>query len=380
MNFREIVESLRLPGHGPLDVEVRDLTCDSREAGPGSIFVALKGEHSDGGDFIPKALGQGAVAILGDRWLPELPPSLAFARLDEPRTQMATIARMVQGAPDERLALLGVTGTNGKTTTTMLIRQLLRGIGYGCGLIGTVMLAAGGEEEEATRTSPESPVFYRWIRRSADSGDRALAVEVSSHALSLARVHGARFRVGLFTNLTQDHLDFHGDLESYFRAKVRLFEQCGKGLVNADDPFGQRLLAESPALLGFGMADAAAYRMAGLALSPTGTRFHLEAPQGGWEVESPLLGRFNAYNLLGALAVCAEAGFDMDALVRAVSALKGGPRAPRPGGLRPALRGDGGLRPHPGCPGEAPGGGQGPAAPRGSAARPFRLRRGPGPH
>ncbi|MBP1625791.1 MAG: UDP-N-acetylmuramoylalanyl-D-glutamate--2,6-diaminopimelate ligase [Holophagaceae bacterium] len=325
MNFRDIVECLRLPGHGPLDVEVRDLTCDSREVGPGCVFVALKGEHSDGGDFIPKALERGAVGILGDRWFPDLAPDIAFARLDEARTQMATAARMVQGTPDERLALLGVTGTNGKTTTTMLIRQLLRGIGHGCGLIGTVLLAAGGDEEEATRTSPESPVFYRWIRKAADSGDRALAVEVSSHALSLARVHGARFRVGLFTNLTQDHLDFHGDLESYFQAKIRLFDQCEKGLVNADDPYGVRLLEEAPGLIGFGASATASYRLSELVLSPTGTSFRLEAPQGNWEIQSPLLGRFNVYNLVGALAVCAEAGFEMEALVRAVPSLKGAP-------------------------------------------------------
>ena len=325
MNFREIVEGLRLPGHGPLDIEVRALTCDSREVVPGSAFVALKGEHSDGADYIPVALELGAVAILGDRWLPELPPDIPFARLDTPRTQMAAIARRVYGLPDERLALLGVTGTNGKTTTTVLIRQLLEGLGIGCGLIGTVLLAAGGEELEATRTSPESPVFYRWIKKAADAGDLAMAVEVSSHALCMARVHGARFRVGLFTNLTQDHLDFHGDLESYFRAKVLLFDQCEKGLVNTDDPFGQRLLAERPGLRGFGSAPQAHYRLEALSLSPTGTGFRMETPWGSWEIQSPLLGRFNAYNLLGALAVCAEAGFDLPSLVQAVPGLKGAP-------------------------------------------------------
>ena len=152
-----------------------------------------------------------------------------------------------------------------------------------------------------------------------------MAVEVSSHALCMARVHGARFRVGLFTNLTQDHLDFHGDLESYFRAKVLLFDQCEKGLVNTDDPFGQRLLAERPGLRGFGSAPQAHYRLEALSLSPTGTGFRMETPWGSWEIQSPLLGRFNAYNLLGALAVCAEAGFDLPSLVQAVPGLKGAP-------------------------------------------------------
>nr|WP_320133895.1 UDP-N-acetylmuramoyl-L-alanyl-D-glutamate--2,6-diaminopimelate ligase [uncultured Holophaga sp.] len=325
MNFRELIETLRLPFHGPLEADVRDLSCDSREVGPGCAFVALKGESSDGAAFIPQALRQGASAILSDRWLPELTADIPFARLDEPRTQMALLARRIQGLPDRRLALIGVTGTNGKTTTTMLIRQLLQGVGKGCGLIGTVLLAAGQEEMEATRTSPESPVFYRWLRRAADAGDAALAVEVSSHALSLGRVHGARFRVGLFTNLTQDHLDFHGDLESYFQAKARLFKQCATGLVNIDDPYGRRLLAECPGLIAFGGGDQAVYRFSELELSPTGTRFRLSTPRGEWELQSPLLGRFNVHNLVGAFAACVEAGFDPDALLAAIPGLRGAP-------------------------------------------------------
>ena len=132
---------------------------------------------------------------------------------------MAEMARRLHGTPDERLALIGVTGTNGKTTTTTLIRQLLRGAGIGCGLVGTVLNAAGDVEEEAVRTTPESPAFYRWLHRSVEVGDAASAVEVSSHALCLGRVHGALFKVGVFTNLTQDHLDYHGTLEAYFEAK-----------------------------------------------------------------------------------------------------------------------------------------------------------------
>jgi UDP-N-acetylmuramoyl-L-alanyl-D-glutamate--2,6-diaminopimelate ligase len=317
-------EARSLRSSGSMETEIHELTCDSRDVAPGWGFVALRGEKTDGAEFIPAALAKGASAIFADRWL-DLPSTVPFVHLAEPRAQMAELAREVHGRPDEKLVLIGVTGTNGKTTTTMLIRQLLSNIGLGCGLIGTVYLAAGTEEREADRTSPESPVFYRWLRRSVEAGDVAVATEVSSHALCLDRVRGARFRVGLFTNLTQDHLDYHGTLEAYFEAKCRLFAQCEKGLVNADDPFGQRLLESMPGLRSFGIDRDADYRLQDLVLEPTGTRFRLETPMGAWNVKSPLLARFNAYNLLSALAILSEAGFDLNTLLGAVPRLNGAP-------------------------------------------------------
>jgi UDP-N-acetylmuramyl-tripeptide synthetase/UDP-N-acetylmuramoyl-tripeptide--D-alanyl-D-alanine ligase len=306
------------------EAQVRHLTCDSREAGPGWAFAALRGERKDGADYVPSALALGAAAILCDRDL-DLPEAVPFARLGDGRRTLALLARKLYGEPDRALALIGVTGTNGKTTTTTLVRQLMRGAGLGCGLMGTVVNAAGGHEEEALRTTPESPVFYRWLRASADAGDAALAAEVSSHSLVLDRVHGARFKVGVFTNLTQDHLDFHGDMETYFQAKARLFRQCERALVNADDPYGQRLLAEQGGLRTYAIDRPADYRIAGLALSPTGTGFRLTAPDRVRDVRSPLLGRFNAYNLLAALAALAEAGFDLDRVLEAVPGVTGAP-------------------------------------------------------
>jgi len=306
------------------DVEVAGLTCDSREVRPGWAFVALKGELADGADYVPAALAAGAVAILSDREL-AVPDGVAFARLAGPRRAMALLARTLCGDPDQGLALIGVTGTNGKTTTTTLIRQLLRGSGLGCGMVGTVLNAAGDREEPAVRTTPESPAFYRWLQASVAAGDAASAVEVSSHSLALDRVFGARFKVGLLTNLTQDHLDFHGDMEAYFRAKALLFGQCERVLVNADDPYGRRLLAGDPARLGYALEAEAPYRAAGLALSPTGTAFRLTTPRGAFPVASPLLGRFNAYNLVAALAAVAEAGFDLARVLPALPGLTGAP-------------------------------------------------------
>ncbi len=322
IRFHELVEGLPVRDlAGPLDAPVADLTCDSREVGPGWAFVALQGDRTDGAAFLPRALEQGASAILSET--PAAPgPGVAYGRLEEGRFTMGRLARRLHGAPDEGLALLGVTGTNGKTTTTTLIRQLMRGAGLGCGLVGTVLNAAGDLEEEAVRTTPESPSFYRWLRRSVEAGDRAAAVEVSSIGVEMGRIAGARFRVGVFTNLTQDHLDFHGDMEAYFQAKRKFFDQCGRTLVNADDPYGRRLLEE---LAGgsFALEAPADYRAEDLDLSSTGTSFTLRTPGGAWPVASPLLGRFNAYNLVAALAALAEAGFDLGQILASVPGVRG---------------------------------------------------------
>jgi UDP-N-acetylmuramoyl-L-alanyl-D-glutamate--2,6-diaminopimelate ligase len=323
MNLDALVDGLAFRRSGP-SAEVVDLTSDSREVQAGWAFLALKGEKADGAAYVPQALAQGAHAVLSEMPL-DLPEGVAGCTfIGEPRRRMAELAQRLHGAPDTRLALIGITGTNGKTTTSTLIRQLLRGAGIGCGLVGTVLNAVGDLEEEAVRTTPESPAFYRWLARSVAAGDAASAVEVSSHALCLDRVHGARFRVGVFTNLTQDHLDYHGTLEAYFEAKWRLAVQSDRFLVNSDDPFGQRILAERRCL-SYALEAPADYRAVDLALESTGSRFQLETPRGCWRVDSPLLGRFNAYNLLAALAACAEAGFDLDRLVPAVPGVTGAP-------------------------------------------------------
>ncbi len=323
MKLDALIDGIALRQSG-LDVEVLDLTSDSREVRPGWAFLALKGEKADGTAYVAQALDLGACAVISESTV-EVPEGIAACRfLADPRLRMAELARRLHGTPDERLALIGVTGTNGKTTTTTLIRQLLRGAGIGCGLIGTVTNAAGDLEEEAVRTTPESPVFYRWLRRSVEAGDAASAVEVSSHALCLGRVHGALFKVGVFTNLTQDHLDYHGTLEAYFEAKARLRKQSARFLVNTDDPYG-RCLLEGGRCWSYAIDQDADYRVTELELGPTGTRFRLQARQGDFRVESPLLGQFNVYNLLAALAASAEAGFDLGRLVQAVPQVTGAP-------------------------------------------------------
>ncbi len=322
MKFGALLAGLAASEIRGADTEVVDLTCDSREVEPGWAFVALKGEKSHGADFIPAVLAKGAAAVIVDDLEKPMPEGVAAACLPAARAEMGRLAKRLNGSPDERLILIGVTGTNGKTTTTTLIRQLLRASGIGCGLVGTVLNAAGELEEEAVRTTPESPSFYRWLHRSVEAGDRVSAVEVSSIGLELGRVAGARFTVGVFTNLTQDHLDFHGDMEAYYASKHRLIEQCGRFLVNADDPWGRRLL-EAEGHVSYAIDRPACYRASDLRLLPTGTTFTLHSDLGSWPVESPLLGRFNAYNLLAALAAVAEAGFPLAELLPALPKLTG---------------------------------------------------------
>ncbi len=323
MKCSELIKDLNIRDLQGPDVEVVDLTCDSREAASGWAFIALKGEKVDGVSFIPQVVSQGAVAVLSES-AADVPVGIASARLAEGRFTMGHLARRVHGDPDSKLALIGVTGTNGKTTTTTIIRQLLRGAGIGCGLVGTVLNAAGDQEEEAIRTTPESPSFYRWLRRSVNAGDRASAVEVSSIGLDLGRVAGARFKVGVFTNLTQDHLDYHGTMEAYFAAKRKLADQCERFLVNVDDPKGREWLATADHA-SYAIDRPACYRASDLELGPTGTRFSLHSAAGSWPIASPLLGRFNAYNLLAALAACIEAGFDIEALLPAIAGVTGAP-------------------------------------------------------
>ncbi|MDR0498713.1 MAG: UDP-N-acetylmuramoyl-L-alanyl-D-glutamate--2,6-diaminopimelate ligase, partial [Holophagales bacterium] len=328
MKFNELIQGLGLADVlGNSEAEIEDIDCDSRKIKTGWGFIALKGAAADGHDYVGQAIADGASAIVSEKDMSDvcLSASIASAVFSaNPRETMALLAQRVHGRPDQRLPLIAVTGTNGKTTTTMLVRQLLIASGMGCGLIGTVVNAAGSVETEAVRTSPESPAFYRWIKRSLNAGDAALAVEVSSHAMDLARVHGARFRVGLFTNLTQDHLDFHESMEAYFQAKAKLFAQCDYGLVNAEDAYGSRLLNENPGLIPYGL-NSGAYHAENLVLRHDGTSFDFVTPKKRFQTNSPLLGKFNAYNLLAALSALDVSGFDLERLLPNIGALKGAP-------------------------------------------------------
>jgi UDP-N-acetylmuramoyl-L-alanyl-D-glutamate--2,6-diaminopimelate ligase len=223
------------------DVEVSGLAYDARDVEPGALFFCVRGMTRDGHDFAPEAMDRGAAALVVDR---ELDLAVAQARVIDVRVTMAPLAAAFWGDPTSELDLVGVTGTNGKTTTAFLLREILESAGRRCGLLGTVKRIVGGVEEEVERTTPEAIDLQATFRRMIDAGDEACTMEVSSHALALHRADAIRFDVKVFTNLTQDHLDFHSDMEDYFAAKRALFsaeggtptlEIEGISVVNVDD-------------------------------------------------------------------------------------------------------------------------------------------------
>ena len=310
------------------DVEIAGLAYDSRLAGPGTLFFCVPGHERDGHEFAAAALAAGAAALVLERSLGLGVPELL---VESVRGAMGPIAARFYGDPTARLRVLGVTGTNGKTTSAHLLRHLVQAQGERCGLLGTVRTAIAGSEREAVRTTPEAIDLQRDFRAMLDGGEGYCAMEVSSHALSLQRTRGTRFAAAIFTNLTQDHLDFHATMEDYFQAKRRLFlppdgPPPAVGVVNVDDPYGRRLAGELEDAVTFAIDDDAAdYGARELRTGRSGSRFKLVTPEGERSVKLPLTGRFNVANALGALAACHALGAELDPLV---AALGSGVRVP----------------------------------------------------
>ncbi len=227
---------------GDSAVDILDLAYDSRKVGEGTLFFCVRGEKIDGHRFAEEAVKAGAVALVVEEGLDVGVPQVV---VPDARAAMAPLAARFWGDPTAELKVVGVTGTNGKTTTAFLVREILEAAGIQCGLLGTVKQVVGGAEEEVVRTTPEAIDLQATFRRMLDAGDAVCAMEVSSHALALHRCDAIHFDVALFTNLTQDHLDFHVDMEDYFQAKRLLFEMSPKtSIVNVDDPYGKRLAEE----------------------------------------------------------------------------------------------------------------------------------------
>ena len=293
---------------GDASTEISSLAYDSRRAGPGTLFFAVPGFTADGHEFAPLATQAGSEAVVVERRL-ELEPWVTQAIVGDARAAMAHAASRFYGDPTSELRVVGITGTNGKTTTAFLVRQILERAGVQTGLLGTVKRVVGGVDEQVERTTPEAIDLQATFRRMADAGDRACAMEVSSHALSLNRVDGIRFAVGAFTNLTQDHLDFHADMEDYFLAKRRLFAggHADRLVTNLDDVYGDKLAAEFDAVTFSAAGDQRAdLRALGLGFDAAGSRFTLATADRELPVELPLPGRFNVENALCAIA-CAVA-------------------------------------------------------------------------
>src|SRR3954447_14144151 len=309
MTLRELL------GDGP-DVVVTGLTFDNRLVGPGTLFFCVPGFTRDGHDFAPDAVARGAAALVVQRPLDLGVPEVL---VDDVRAAMARAAARFYGDPTAQLQVCGVTGTNGKTTTAFLTRALLEGAGLSCGLLGTVKSVVGGQERPVVRTTPEAIDLQRTFRAMLDAGDVACAMEISSHALELRRAEGIHVAVSVFTNLTQDHLDFHPSMEDYFRAKRRLFDGPGPAVVNVDDEYGRRLAAELDDVTTFAVEREANYRARDVRFDLTGARFTCQTPEGAVAMESPLPGLFNVQNVLAAVASVGALDVPLDAIPDALA-------------------------------------------------------------
>jgi len=307
MDLERLVAALgavEVVGRAP--VEVRDLAYDARTVTPGTVFFCVPGAQADGHDFAAEAVAGGAVALVVERPL-ELPvPQVVVS---DARAAMAVAADEFFERPTEQLEVVGVTGTSGKTTTSFLLFAILAAAGRRPGLLGTVEARVGGERRGVKRTTPEAIELQRLFREMLDAGDRSCAMEASSHASELHRLDRVRFAALVFTNLSQDHLDFHGDMETYFQAKRRLFfEGNPRAALNVADPYGRRLAEELPDALTFGFADDAEI-----------------GPQALDGIDVKLRGRFNVENALGALAAGRLLGIADDAIARGIESVRGVP-------------------------------------------------------
>jgi len=335
LTVEQLIDGLDVIGiAGDTGRPVLDVTQDSRQVSEGVLFVALRGEQFDGNLFAMQAADSGAPAVISeDPPRTELSGSgMAWVTVPDTRQALAALARRCHGEPDTAMQLIGITGTNGKTTTVYLVRRILQSAGHRCGLISGVELQADGPPERASLTTPEADHFYRLLARMRDAGCSHCVMEVSSHALDRQRVGGARFCAAAWSNLSRDHLDYHRDMEQYYQAKKKLFTgpgaAGGTAVVNVDDPSGARLADElSGTVVRCGIGERTDLRAGSMTTDWSGTRLTvsgamLEAPL---ELKTPLIGRTNGQNLLLAATVCLALDVDPRAVAGGAAAFAGVP-------------------------------------------------------
>ena len=320
---------------GSLDRPVSGLVLDSRRVVPGTLFFALPGLRAEGASFIDEAISRGAVAVVTPKMPAHPPAKVTFIQVANPRATLALVAQRYYKFPDRDLTVVGVTGTNGKTTVTHLIQHFLNGE-QRVGLLGTISYDLGGRTVPSFRTTPESLDIYGMMAQMRDAGCKHAVMEVSSHGIDQQRVRGLQFGAAVFTNLTRDHLDYHKTLEAYFDVKTKLFTgETGStpkvAVVNLDDPYGEKLAAHITAhvpgsrLVTYGENPRAAVRAENVALNFKNTTFRLVWPDGALEVDSPLIGRYNVSNLLAAIATAWGLGRDPAVFLARLRAFKGVP-------------------------------------------------------
>jgi UDP-N-acetylmuramoyl-L-alanyl-D-glutamate--2,6-diaminopimelate ligase len=308
---------------------ISGLDYDSRRIKPGDVFVAMQGESSDGNRFIDQAISAGAVAIVTDSATEKPRPNVAWAQVPHGRRALARLSANFYKKPAERLAITGITGTNGKSTTAFLIESILTAAGRKSALIGTIEYHVAGKTLPAPHTTPEALELNRILNQALGQGATEVVMEVSSHALEQQRVYGIPFDVAVFTNLTRDHLDYHRTMEEYFASKQILFEGCGTeppraALLNTDDEFGQKLVKVSQKrgsevlTYGLGKGD---FHVEKVDISPRGTRFDLITPKETIPLFSPLIGKVNVYNVLAAAGAAYARNCSSEVIAKGVATL-----------------------------------------------------------
>jgi UDP-N-acetylmuramoyl-L-alanyl-D-glutamate--2,6-diaminopimelate ligase len=328
MRLKEMLREVPVRSGGP-DAEITSITADSRLVVPGALFVAVPGFKTDGAKFIDAAVRKGAAAIVSESSAVTAPVAV---QVDDARAALALISANFYNRPADKLSIIGVTGTSGKTTTTKMIESILDASGQPVGLIGTIEYRAGEERMTADRTTPDAAVLQQWFAKMVDAGVRHAVMEVSSHALALKRTYGIHFAAAVFTNLSQDHLDFHKDFEDYFAAKRILFDQIDRSrrtaIVNIDDEYGRRLANElGDCAVTFGrQSNADIHPLDGFEISVRGLHGRIGTPAGDVHVASNLLGAPNLYNWLGAVGAALTVGIDIatiEAGIRNLATVRG---------------------------------------------------------
>ena len=312
--------------------EIGGISYDSRSVCPGDLFVALRGQQRDGHQFVHQAIEKGAIAVVTESgWNgDDTGWDVARIRVPDSRRALSKLAANFYGHPSEKMNVIGITGTNGKTTTSFLLESILLEAGAQPGVIGTVNYRFPGHVHTAPMTTPESLDLMRWLRKMADAGVTDVVMEVSSHALVQGRVEDCMFRVAVFTNISRDHLDYHANMDAYFQAKSILFRCLGKGepsaprcaVINMDDPKGRELtrLVRGPRL-SYGLGQDCQVRADQLQASRRGLSAKLITPAGAMEIQSSLIGQFNVYNILAAAAAAISLGIGLEAIDRGVRRL-----------------------------------------------------------
>jgi UDP-N-acetylmuramoyl-L-alanyl-D-glutamate--2,6-diaminopimelate ligase len=326
--LKQLLKALPEPTvRGLVDMEVGQICCDSRLVTAGDVFVAVRGgQEEDRHQFIADAVGRGACAVVIEE---DAECAATRVVVGDSRRALAQLACRFYGEPAGQLTNIGVTGTNGKTTTAFLLHHLLEGVGMPCGYLGTLGFASRSALQKVDNTTPEANHMQRYLRQMVDEGRRVAVLEVSSHGLALQRVEGIDFEVGVFTNLTRDHLDFHASFAAYFSAKARLFESLQStafAVVNADDPSSAQLQGRTRAeILTFGRAKESALRLISANTRADGMTMTVSTPRGAMDIETGLTGDFNCYNVLAVLGVGIALGIDSDLLVDGLASMESVP-------------------------------------------------------